>query len=697
MKIARTIAALVLCAALSFGFATVGASAVPAVEAEGFTDVSSSISAHVAQELADAGLMLGVGGGKFAPDTPVNYAMAITILGRLAGAAQEVTDDSSSWYSGYVNWAKENGILTGWFDPSASVTARKMDAMLEACAKLMGVEYTASSDSDQELTRMDLAGMVYYVYYAKKNADSMGNIGVVETESGLMSGVKGQLYDNVTMFKGVPFAAPPVGDLRWKEPVDADSWEGVRVSDMEGDAPLMPSYVNMLFTDPNTPWIEFYSDGAPTMSEDCLYLNIATPAQSADEKLPVVIWFHGGGFQNGYYYEPEFDPEVLASKGCVVVSVGMRLGIFGFFALPQLSEESDYGASGNYGMMDCIKGTQWVIDNIAAFGGDPENITLMGQSGGSSKVTGVLVSPMMEGKIAGTINQSYLNAFSNYATMDEVEAAGQRYLGILGLDANITPEELRALDADFVNSMSAAGGGGYKIAIDGKYFTESPADFYLREGQLEGINMMCGNVFGEAASGMQIPGIEQPAVPQTADELYVAIRAKYGDELCDKYELEKNFVVSDWTAHTKYIEFATKDALAGNRLFAAVKNQLNETGDSYIYTFGAVEPGPRKDGSEIGWHSGELWYMFGSLHRETVGYRDWEIWDYAAAEVATDYWSNFIKTGNPNGSSVPEWPEASDMSYQYIDWNAYTITAESPLDQMILEYYIAQYGLEAYF
>lgn len=517
-----------------------------------------------------------------------------------------------------------------------------------------------------------------------------GNIGVVETQFGPVEGIQGSLYSDVTLFKGVPFAAPPVGDLRWHEPVDPEPWTEVRVCDEEGDAPLMPDYVNMLFTDPTTPWIEFYPDGAPNMSEDCLYLNVATPAQSADEALPVVVWFHGGGFQNGFYYEAEFDPEVLAEKGCIVVSVGHRLGIFGFLSLPQLSAESEYGASGNYGIMDCIKGVQWVIDNIEQFGGDPSKITLMGQSGGNAKVTACLVSNQLRGQIAGTINQSALNAFSTYTSLEDAEAAGTMYLNILGVDPEMSVEELRTLDADFVNSMSAA--GQYSIVLDGKYFTDSPVDFYLREGQLDGLNMMFGNVYGESATGIQIPGAEQPVTPATAEEFYTFVREAYGDELCDKYDLENNFYVTDANLGAKYVEFTSRAALAGNQVFSAIKAKQNEGGNAYLYTFGRVTPG-----SEIGWHSGELWYTFGSFRRETAGFRNWERWDYAAGDIATDYWSNFIKTGDPNGATVEEWPTADTMDIMYIDWDCKVLSGQDPIDQMLVESFIAQNNLETYF
>lgn len=302
-----------------------------AMSAQAFYDVPvSHPNAEAVNRLAKEGAISGVGGNLFAPDEEVNRGMAVTVLGRLAVAAETESDrfsdvEPNSWYSGYVGWAVDNGIVTGGtdglFHPYDTVTGEQLNLMISRYAALVGKTMSLPAGSSAPVTRGELAQRLAQLLEEPK----MGNIGVVQTESGLVSGIQGDLYEDITLFKGVPFAAPPVGDLRWHEPVDAEPWDGVRVCDTEGDAPLMPDYVNMLFSDPSTPWIEFYPEGAPRMSEDCLYLNIATPAQSADEKLPVVIWFHGGGFQNGYYSEPEFDPEVLASKGCVVVSVGMRL------------------------------------------------------------------------------------------------------------------------------------------------------------------------------------------------------------------------------------------------------------------------------------------------------------------------------------------------------------------------------------
>ncbi|MDO4549287.1 MAG: carboxylesterase family protein, partial [Clostridia bacterium] len=215
---------------------------------------------------------------------------------------------------------------------------------------------------------------------------------VAETVYGTVSGVAET--EDVAIFKGVPYAAPPVGELRWKAPQDPESWEGVLACDE-----YAPMAMQILST---TDWYgpEFYyeyMDSYPNMSEDCLYLNVATPATSVDDNYPVIVYIHGGANMHGYSYEPEFDPTQLANKGVVVVTIGHRLGLFGYMATPELSEDSDYGSSGNYTLLDLIKGLEWVQENIASFGGDPSRVTIAGQSAGAGSVLNLMVSPMAKG------------------------------------------------------------------------------------------------------------------------------------------------------------------------------------------------------------------------------------------------------------------------------------------------------------
>ncbi len=215
----------------------------------------------------------------------------------------------------------------------------------------------------------------------------------VRTDSGSVEGAA-SAHGKVRIFKGIPYAAPPVGDLRWKAPQPAAHWAGVKKATKFGAHCVQGNiYGDMAFR-----------DGGP--SEDCLYLNVWTPAKSAEAHLPVMVWIHGGGFAAGAASEARQDGEVLAKKGVVVVSFNYRLGIFGFFAHPELSKESGHGASGNYGLLDQVAALQWVQKNIAAFGGDPENVTIFGESAGSFSVSALMASPLAQGLFERAIGES---------------------------------------------------------------------------------------------------------------------------------------------------------------------------------------------------------------------------------------------------------------------------------------------------
>ncbi len=513
------------------------------------------------------------------------------------------------------------------------------------------------------------------------SASAFEGLGVVATAYGNVSGVTGPDYD-VTIFKGIPYAAPPVGDLRWKAPQDAEPWEGTKVCDTYGNAAVQPAYVaGFAKSNPEyaPTWGGFYPDGFPENSEDCLYLNVFTPAVKGDENLPVFVWFHGGGLNHGYSYEAEFDAQGLADKGVVVVTVGTRLNIFGLLCLPQLSAETEYGGSGDYIVMDIAKSIQWVSENIAAFGGDPSRIHVGGQSGGSSKTTAALVSPLSNAYVAGTVNQSALGAFGSYRTLEQGYEAGLAALDALGLAHDVSVEELRALPAEDVIAVVDGGNFSGSTVIDGYALVESPKDFYLRAGQLDGVNMMAGNVFGES-------GDYEAA---TAADLYAAIREQFGDALCDKYALETALEVTD--GNVGYYNRAVKSwyALYSARLYGEIMMKQN-SGNFYSFHFGRIPPT-----NEWGWHSAELWYMFGSLRPGNYE-REWEVWDYVTADAMTSYWSNFFANGDPNGYGVQEWKNGAEGAFMYLDAVS-TCYESTPLDEIFREFYITANGLEAFF
>lgn len=530
---------------------------------------------------------------------------------------------------------------------------KKLLALMLALAMLLGVTALAEDEAFQ-------------------------GIGVVTTQLGQAQGVVDPDY-NVTIFKSIPYAAPPVGELRWAAPQDAEPWEGVQLFDTYKDAAVQPSYISM-FKDEmfKNGWGGFYKNDTPTNSEDCLYLNIVTPATSSDESLPVLVWFHGGGYAHGWSYEPEFDAQALAEKGVVVVTVGTRLNIFGCLALPQFADEN--GASGNWMVMDIAKSIEWVYNNISAFGGDPERINVAGQSGGNGKTTAALVSPLSNPYIKGTVNQSTLAAFSTYKTLEEAYEDGYAVLDYLGLPHDVSAEELRAIPEETLRDAIDNSGFQPSIIIDGKAITESPRDFYLREGALNGRNMMAGLVFGESGA----------YTATTAEELYAQIREQFGDELCDKYGLESLVEITD--GNVGYYNTAIKAwyGLESTRIYGEIMLSQNEDANFYTYSFGRIP-----QSTEWGWHSLELWYMFGSL-RPGDYENDWTAHDYATADACTRYWANFCASGNPNGYGVAEWADGAEGAFMFLDTPAVCYTG-TPLDPIFHEYFIQQNGLEAYF
>lgn len=496
-------------------------------------------------------------------------------------------------------------------------------------------------------------------------------LGEISTNFGKITGVVGNDYD-VTIYKGIPYAAPPVGELRWTPAQDPAPWEGVRACDSFAPTAIQPSYLKNF--SPDIPeyaptWGAFYPETYPE-SEDCLYLNVTTPAVEGNENLPVYIWYHGGGLNHGYSYELEFDAQALASKGIIVVTVGHRLNVFGLLALPQLTEANGYGGSGNWIVTDIAKSIEWVFNNIKAFGGDPSRITVSGQSGGSSKTTAALVSPLSNQYVTGTLNQSSLGAFGTYRSQEDGYEAGYAVLDALGLPRDCTVEQLRAVPVDDLKKVVDDGVFKGSIVIDNFAITKSPKEFYLTPGALNGKNMMAGNIFGESGA----------YEATTAKELYAAIRAQFGDELCNKYDLENAVEITD--GMVPYYKTAIKSWFASysTRLYGEIMTAQND-GKFFTYTFGRIPPS-----NEWSWHSAELWYQFGS-YRLGKYERPWTIWDDVTAEVTMNFWSNFVKNGDPNGYGLPKWTGGESGAYMFVDAEPYLIPS-TPLDGIFREHLI---------
>lgn len=462
----------------------------------------------------------------------------------------------------------------------------------------------------------------------------------VRTEAGTVEG-SASTDGKVQIFRGIPYAAPPVGALRWKEPQPVAAWQGVKQA-TEFGARCMQGNVfgDMVFR-----------DAAP--SEDCLYLNVWTPKASPDAKLPVMVWIYGGGFQAGATSEPRQDGEHLAHKGVVVVSMNYRLGIFGFFSHPELTKESPHHASGNYGLQDQAAALQWVRKNIAAFGGDPENVTIFGESAGSFSVSALMASPTSKGMIHRAIGESgaFFGRTLPAKPLAESEQDGARFAQSIGAD---TLEKLRAMTSQQTLDAATKDKNAFRFGpnIDGYFFPESPAEIYAKGGEahvalLAGWNHDEGNyhtffgtdsptkenyakkitqMFGEKAPDVlkAFPGDTDEQVKRSADLLATANFIGYGT----------------W----KWIEMQAK------------------LGDAeiYRYEFDQAPPlappaagGPASTDSPRAYHSAEIEFVFGMLDSKKLPWRPEE---YDLSEQMGSYWTNFAKTGNPNGAGLPQWP-----------------------------------------
>jgi para-nitrobenzyl esterase len=487
--------------------------------------------------------------------------------------------------------------------------------------------------------------------------------GVVESTTPPKNGVRS--------FKGIPFAAPPVGDLRWKEPQPVKNWKGVRNADKFGARCVQRSGGDY--------W--FRGDGP---SEDCLYLNVWTPAKSGHEKLPVLVYVFGGGFQQGDGSEPRYDGESMAGKGIVAVSINYRLGIFGFFSHPDLTKESAHHASGNYGLLDQVAALRWVQKNIAAFGGDPRHVTIAGESAGSISVSALMASPLSKDLIAGAIGESgALIATLPPHPLAETEQNGVKFGQAVGANSIA---ELRALTADKIMELTAPAGRGAGASpagpaasisfgpnLDG-YFLPATLEQIYAAGEQAKVPLLAGSNSAENGAG-SVLGQNEP----TVENFTAAIHRLYGDDA------DKVLKVYAPTTPEEVTQAATDLASARFIAFGTWKWTELQAANSgkpvyrYYYTQPrpAVIPGsgpgapPAGGGGGRGGnggaarggafaaprgaaHSSEIQYAMGNLDLD-VRYA-WGADDHKVSETMFNYFANFIKTGDPNGPGLPEWP-----------------------------------------
>lgn len=451
--------------------------------------------------------------------------------------------------------------------------------------------------------------------------------GIARVAQGLLRG-KPCKTQGIYAFLGVPFAAPPVGKLRWAPPQPPESWEGMRPA--VEYAKVCPQY--------DLPKGSFYQkEFYPELKqcdEDCLYLNVWSAAQNAGDKLPVLVWIHGGGFVEGTGAALQFIGEGLAAKGVVVVTINYRLGALGFMAHPELTKEA--GASGNYAFLDQIQALRWVKENIAAFGGDPDNITIDGQSAGSISVCALVASPLCRGLFRQAIAQS-ASVFDRALagrSLEEAEQTGLRFMRLLGAKSI---NEMRALPAEVILAKTEELGERFYPLIDGTVVPRDYRSLFAAAAQNQ-VALMSGACDGE--------GVLHERTSRDYDE-YCAQAAGYG---ADEGEFRRLFPASDnASAAAQANARRAAGMLAGMRKLA--REQSRPGNPVYFYCFNHLLP--EADDGEIGaFHSAELVYEFGTLD---TGWRPWRAYDYQLSDMMMRYWANFCRTGDPNGAGLPLW------------------------------------------
>jgi len=471
---------------------------------------------------------------------------------------------------------------------------------------------------------------------------------VVAVESGELKGVL-NADQSVRLFKGIPFAAPPVGELRWKAPQPAKPWTGVRPADKFGPACLQTDVFGDIF----------FRDAQP--SEDCLNLNIWIPANAASKNLPVFVWFYGGGFVAGGNSEKRYDGEALAQKGVIVVEPNYRLGIFGFFSHPELTKESGHHSSGNYGLLDQVAALQWVVKNISAFGGDPHSITIGGESAGSLSVSALMASPLSRNLFQKALGES--GAFfpigpaggMQLNPVSVTEPPNVKFAESIGCKSLA---QLRAKSGSELLQEAAKRDGGFAFGpnVDGYFLPTDVRNIFAR-GEQARVPLLAG---WNADEGKIMVLINPQKT--TAKSFSDLARARFGAASPEFLKL--------YPASTDEEALRSAQAFSGDDFIAFstwkwLDMQL-KTGKAPVYQYlfaqipktkpGAMEgPVPAIEAGSK--HAGEIEYVFQTLKsQEGV---TWADDDFKVSELMASYWAYFIKTGNPNGPGLPNWPASS--------------------------------------
>jgi para-nitrobenzyl esterase len=471
----------------------------------------------------------------------------------------------------------------------------------------------------------------------------------VKTKSGT---VEGKEEGSVRAFLGIPYAQPPVGEMRWKAPVAVAKWSGVKKTTDFGPHCMQ----GRVFGD-----MKFRDSGG---SEDCLTLNVWAPANPASKKLPVMVWIYGGGFVAGTTSEARQDGTHLAQQGVILVSMNYRLGVFGFMVHPELTKESGRNSAGNYGLLDQLEALKWVHDNIGAFGGDPANVTIFGESAGSFSVSAQMASPLGKGLFQKAIGESGAAFSRSGLSFEPVAKREERDVKLVKEKLGVsTLAELRAVPADkLVEVFGKAGPDGFAFGpdIDGYFLPEAvPAIFAA--GKQNDVALMAGWNRDEGSFEVAF----SPQKP-SAETMKSEAQKNFGDnpdEFLRLYPID-----NDQQVRRSALDFAS-DTFISLSTWSWLEAQ-SKTGKQpiYRYRFDLAPPPDNPTGPQLGaFHSAEIEYVFGQLDSKNVA---WRQEDRDLSVMMQKYWTNFAKSGNPNGAGLPQWPTYSSAdSWQVMHLN----------------------------
>ena len=524
----------------------------------------------------------------------------------------------------------------------------------------------------------------------------------VTIDTGALEGVTGTVHPTVRIFKGIPFAAPPVGENRWKAPQAAAKWNGVFKANAFGPSCIAnvpgagrggrgggapgrggaPGAAPGAAAAPQAPPAP---PRQPPANEDCLTVNVWTSANRAGDRRPVMMWIYGGGFTGGSGGQAWYDGEDLAVKGPVIVTMNYRLGVFGFLAHPELAKEAGHSGSGNYGVMDAIAALQWIKKNIAAFGGDPNNVTIAGESAGAIMVGALVGSPQAKGLFNRAILQSggWMGLqMARMRTIEQAQGAGAKALEAAGVKSIA---ELRAKPFAELPSLQVQAG----MVIDGHIFPED-LSFTFANGRQNDVDLLAGsnkdeNTFGGGGGRGGRGG--DAAAPTSPAEAYIArAKAQYG-ELADTYlKLYPASTEAEIAAMTAQVY---NDEVNWNmRHSAALQAKKGKKGYAYFFTRVPLRNGqPQPNGAT---HTAEISYAFN--HAYANGPLEWNDVDKKLADQMSSYWANFITKGDPNGTGLPAWPQYKDLSKDKVIVLGDTVQVEATVPAEKMAFFSARWA-----